>query len=94
MASPPELQMVPEVGIEPTRDYSQGILSPSISSIDHNPGHASPSRATQKLLIQSRFARSRFMVVDGDNVDCCEKMSHECPIGTEIIGLLVEQLGS
>jgi len=21
------------------------------------------------------------MVVDGDNVDCCEKMSHECPTG-------------
>ncbi|MDB4306254.1 hypothetical protein N9980_01670, partial [bacterium] len=32
-----------------------------------------------KLLIQSRFTNSRFMVVDGDNVDCCEEMSHECP---------------
>ena len=27
LASRHELQMVPEVGIEPTRDYSQGILS-------------------------------------------------------------------
>jgi len=80
MASPPELQMVPEVGIEPTRGYPQGILSPSISSIDHNPGHASPSRTTQKLLIQSRFTNSQYVVIGAGNVESCEKMSHECPI--------------
>jgi hypothetical protein len=66
--------MVPEEGIEPSRDYSQGILSPSISSIDHNSAHVSPYLPTQKLLIQSRFVILRFMAVDADNVDCCEKM--------------------
>ena len=39
MASPPELQMVPEVGVEPTRDYSQGILSSP-----QNEGHDRDSR--------------------------------------------------
>ena len=34
MASPPELQMVPEVGFEPTRPYGQGILSPIQLSMD------------------------------------------------------------
>ena len=38
--------VMPEVGFEPTRDYSQGILSPLIFSIDHNPGHASPRWTT------------------------------------------------
>jgi len=72
--------VVPEVGIEPTRDYSQGILSQLTSPIDHNPGHASPYLTAQKLLIQSSFANSQYVVVDADDVDCCEKMSHEYEI--------------
>ena len=71
--------MVPEPGFEPTRPYGQGILSQSTFPIDHNPGHASPCWTVNKLLIQSRFTNSRFMVVDGDNVDCWGEMSHECP---------------
>jgi len=35
MASPPELQMVPEAGVEPAWVYTQGILSPK-ESIRHN----------------------------------------------------------
>jgi hypothetical protein len=30
--------------------------------------------------MKMRFANSPYMVVDADNVDCCEKMSHECPM--------------
>ncbi len=41
-ASNPQKNMVPEAGVEPARPYGQGILSPSISSIDHNSGHVSP----------------------------------------------------
>ena len=80
MASPPELQMVPEPGFEPGPPYGERILSPSISSFDHNSGHVSPYRTTQKLLIQSRFTNSRYMVIDAGNVENCEIMSHECPI--------------
>jgi len=36
------IHLVPEEGIEPSRDYSQGILSQLTSSIDHNSGHVSP----------------------------------------------------
>ena len=71
--------MVPEEGIEPSRGYPQGILRPLISPIDHNSRHVSPYRTTQKLLIQSRFTNSRYMVIDAGNVESCEKMSHECP---------------
>ena len=33
----------------------------------------------------------QFVAVDAEDVDCCEKMSHECPIRTEIIGSSNEQ---
>jgi hypothetical protein len=76
--SNPGVEM-PEGRFERPRVYTQRILSQLSSSIGHNSGHASPYLTAQKLLIQSRFTSSRFMVVDADNVDCCEKMSHECP---------------
>ena len=71
--------MVPEVGFKPPGPYGQGILSQSIPPIDHTSGYAPPYRTTQKILIQSPFTSFRFMVIDADNVDCCEKISHGCP---------------
>jgi hypothetical protein len=79
-SNPHEGELVPEAGVEPSRGYPQGILSQLIFSIDPNSVHASPCCTAQKLLIQSCFANSRYMVVDADNVGCCEKMSHECPM--------------
>jgi len=71
--------MVPEVGIEPTRDYSQGILSQLTSSIDHNSAHVSPRWTTVKLLIKRHLRNFQYVEIDVDDVDCCEQMSHECP---------------
>ena len=34
------------------------------------------------------------MVVDADNVDCCEQMSHECPMDRERLGFGMNPQGA
>ena len=73
-----------EVGVEPTRNYSQGILSQLTSSIEPNSGHVSPRWTTDKHLVNSHLSHRYSMIVDADDVDCCDEMSHECPTDSMI----------